>query len=159
MAQTWEPERTTAIDDALKLEWYAGDTILAYVLSDMSLEVLQGWSDVALYILKKWPSNKPYLALYDLSTSGVVLGFFSLARKKMCSVGITDAGEDQAMESIAQRKDFRARVALYISMSYSGHLGGFLAEVDARKTQSSQIEYEVFYSREAALKWLDAVRT
>ncbi len=159
MSQTWEPERVTIIDDTLKLEWYAKDTMLAYVLSDMSQDVLHSWSETALYVLNKWPLTRPYLALYDLSCSGVVLGFFSLAKKKMCSLGITGAGEAQVMETIAQNKDFSARVALYISMSYSGHLGGFLAEVAARKTQLSQIKYEVFYNREAALNWLNTEQT
>ncbi len=159
MSQTWKPERVTTIDDTLELEWYAGDTIVTYVLSDMSLEVLQSWSDTTLSILDEWPSDRPYLALYDLSRSGIILGFYSLARNRMCSLGITDAGEAQALERIAQRQNPNARVALYISMSYSGHLGGFLAEADARKTQSSQIEYEAFYSREAALNWLNAAQT
>ena len=154
MSQTWEPGRITVIDDALKLEWYAGDTIVAYVFSDMSPEVLQGWSDVALYILSKWPPARPYLALYDLSRSGIVLGFFSLASHSVYSLGITDAGEAQALESIAQRQNFSARVALHISMSYSGHLGGLLTKADAPKTQSSQVEYETFYDRDAALNWL-----
>ncbi len=159
MSQIWKPERINKIDDALTLEWYASDTMVAYVLSDMSPEVLQGWSDVALYILSKWPPDKPYLALYDLSRSGIVLSFFSLASHRARSLGITDAGEAQALVSIAQRQNFSARVALSISMSYSGHLGGILTKADAPRTQSSQVEYETFYDREAALNWLNAAQT
>jgi hypothetical protein len=156
MSQNWKPERTNVIDDALTLEWYAGDAIVAYILADMSLEVLQTWSDAALDVLRNWPPDRPYLALYDLSRSGIVLGFYSLARKRMCSLGITKEGEERALDCLAQRQNPNARVALYISMSYSGHLGGFLTRADARKMQSSQIEYEAFYSQEAALNWLDA---
>ena len=155
-----KPERVTRIDDALQLEWYAGDTIVVYVLSKMSSGVLQNWSDAALDVINKWPSGKPYLALYDLSHSGVVLAYLGLVKRRACSLGITEAGEERALTSIAQREGFSARVALYTSMTYSGHLGGFLAEIDTRRAGLGQVvQYDAFYNREAAFDWLTETQT
>ena len=160
MSQAWKPERVSTTSDALALEWYAGDTIVAYVLSDMSAKVLQDWSDAALDVLKNWSFGKPYLALYDLAHAGVVITYLGLVQKKMFSLGITQAGEAQALANIAQRKDFSARVALCASMRHSGHVGGLLATIDARKTRSGQaVQYDVFYAREAALNWLNKAQT
>jgi hypothetical protein len=155
MLQTLKPERITTIDDALQLEWYAGDSIIVYVLSNMSPQILLNWSDTILDILRNWPHGKPYLALYDLSHSGVALAYVSLVKKRVCSLGITKAGEEQALASITQRENLSSRVAVYTSRTYSGHLGGLLAEIDARRSQLSQVvQYEAFYSREAAFDWL-----
>jgi hypothetical protein len=95
------------------LEWCARDTIVAYVLLDMLQKVLQTWSDVALDILNNRPAGKPYLALYDLSHSGIVMDYLSLVQKKMFSLGVTEAGEERALASVAQR-DNLAHVLLCI---------------------------------------------
>ena len=155
MSQIWEPGRVSTINDALQLEWYARGSIVAYVLSNVSPQILQSWSDAALDVLRNWPQGTPYLALYDLSYSGVALGYMSLVKRRMCSLGITKAGEEQALVSIAQRGNSGSRVAIYTSMTYSGHLGGFLADIDARRSRLGQVvQYEAFYSREAAFDWL-----
>ncbi|MCP4542878.1 MAG: hypothetical protein GY832_37635, partial [Chloroflexi bacterium] len=128
-------------------------------LSKMSPQVLQSWSDAALDVMNKWPSGKPYLALYDLSHSGIVLAYLSLVKRRMCSLGITEAGEEQSLANIAQREGFSARVALYISRTYSGHLGGFSAEIDARRAGLKVVQYDAFYNREAAFDWLTKTQT
>lgn len=155
MSQILTPERVTVIDDALKLEWYAGDSIIAYVLSDVSPQILQNWSDTILDVLRNWPRRQPYLALYDLSHSGVALAYVSLVKKRVCSLGITKTGEEQALASITQRENFGSRVVVYTSRTYSGHVGGFLAEIDARRFQLGRVvQYEAFYNQEAAFDWL-----
>jgi len=160
MSQTLKPRRVTTIDDALELEWHEGGSIVVYILPKMSPQVLKNWSDAALDVLRKWPSGKRYLALYDLSHSGIVLVYLSLVKRRMCSLGITEAGEEQALTNIAQREGFSARVALYTSMTYSGHLGGFLAEIDARRSDLGQVvQYDAFYNREAAFDWLTETQT
>ncbi len=156
MSQTWKPERIDVIDDTLRLQWYAKDTIVAYILYSMSPQILQSWSAVALDALNDWPAGKPYLALYDLSHSGVVMGYLSLVQKKMFSLGITKDGEEQAMASIAQREDFGARIAIYTSRRHTGNVGQLFAKIDAlRELYNQVIQYEVFYGREAALDWLN----
>jgi hypothetical protein len=148
------PERVSTIDDALELEWYAGDTIIAYVLAKMSPEILQNWSKAALNVLNNWPTDKPYLALYDLSHSGIIIDYLNLVQRKMCSLGITEEGEKRALASVAQRENSTVRVALYASLRHSGYVAGLFAAIDARK---KVIQYDVFYDREAALNWLKKV--
>ena len=155
MFQPWEPERVTTIADVLELEWYAGDTMVAFVLSKMSSEILQNWSEVALDVLKNWPPEKPYLALYDLSHRGVVIGYLDLVQRRMLSLGITEAGEERALDIIAQREGFSARVALYASMTRSGYVGRLFAKMDARRSRFGKVaKHDVFYDREAAFDWL-----
>jgi hypothetical protein len=156
MSQDWQLERVTLVADALELEWYAGDTIVAYVLSSMSPEILQIWSDTALDVLAHWPVGKPYLALYDLSHRGVVMDYLGLVQKKMFSLGVTEAGEERALASIAERDDFSARIAMYTSIRHTGHIGRLFARIDAlRELYNQFVQYDVFYRREAALDWLN----
>jgi hypothetical protein len=156
MLQIFKSRRITELDDALKLEWHAKNSIIAYVLSNMSSQILQNWSDTVLDVLHDWPRGKPYLALYDLSHSGVALAYVSLVKRRVCSLGITKTGEARALESINQRENLNSRVAVYTSRTYSGHVSGFLAEIDARRFQVGRVvRYEAFYSREAALDWLE----
>ncbi len=155
MSQTWKPERVSTIDDALKLEWYAGDTIVAYVFDSMSPQILQNWSTVALNVLDNWPVGKPYLALYDLSARGVVINYLSLVKIRMFRLGITEAGEEQVLANVASRENFTARVALYASSTQSGFVGRLFAQVDAQRIRFDRfVEYNVFYQRETALNWL-----
>ncbi len=155
MSPTWEPERVRAIDDALKLEWYAGDTIVAYVLYSMSPQILQNWSAVALDALNNWPVGKPYLALYDLTARGVVTNYLSLVKIKMFRLGITKDGEEQVLADVASCKSLTARVALYASSTQSGLVGRLFAQVDAQRIRFDRfVEYDVFYQREDALNWL-----
>jgi hypothetical protein len=160
MSQNWRPERVSRIGQELELEWYAGGSIVVYVLLDMLPEVLQTWSQVALDVLNDWPAGKPYLALYDLSHRGVVINYLNLVQRKMFSLGITQEGEEHALASIAQREDFSARVALYTSMRHSGHVGRLFATIDARKTRPDlAVQYDAFYEREAAFEWLDKMQS
>jgi hypothetical protein len=160
MSYNWKPERVSKIGQELELEWYAGGSIVSYALLDMSPEVLQTWSEVALVVLNDWPVGKPYLALYDLSRSGVVINYLNLVQRKMFSLGITQDGEERALASIAQRENFSARVALYASMRHSGHVGRLFATIDARKTRPDPaVQYDAFYERAAALKWLNKIRS
>lgn len=155
MSQDWQLERVTPVADALGLEWYAGDTIVAYVLSGMSPEILQAWSDTALDVLARWPADKPYRALYDLSHRGVVMDYVSLVQKEIFSLGVTEAGEERALASVAVRENFSARVAMYASIRHTGHIGRLFARIDAlRELYDQSIRHDVFYKREAALDWL-----
>jgi len=160
MSPTWEPERVSIIDDALKLEWYAGDTIIAYVLYSMSPQVLQTWSTVAGAVWQDWPVGNPYLALYDLSARGVVINYLDLVKTRVFSLGITEAGEARVLADVASRENLRARVALYASLTQSGFMGRLFAQVDAQRIRFDNfVEYNVFYEREAALNWLNAAQT
>ena len=160
MSQTWEPERISKIDETLELQWYAGDAIVAYVLTMMSPKILQIWSDTALDVLNNWPIGKPYLALYDLSYRGVVMSYSSLVRKKMFNLGITEAGEKQALENIAQRDNFGARIAMHTSARHTGNVGRVFAKIDSlRDLYDQTVQYDVFYEREAALNWLNKEQT
>jgi hypothetical protein len=155
MSPTLEPQRVSTIDDALELEWYAGDAIVAYVLYSMSPEILQKWSAVALDILYDWPAGKPYLALYDLSARGVVINYLDLVKTKIFRLGITEAGEEHVLANIASRENFAARVALYASSTQSGFMGRLFAQVDAQRIRFDKfVEYNVFHERVAALNWL-----
>jgi hypothetical protein len=155
MSPTLEPERVSTIDDALELEWYAGDTIIAYVLYSMSPQILQKWSAVALDVLRDWPVGKPYLALYDLSARGVVINYLDLVKTRMFSLGITEAGEKRVLADVASRENFGARVVLHASLTQSGFIGRLFAQVDAQRIRFDNfVEYNVFYEREAALNWL-----
>ena len=69
----------------------------------MSSEILQNWSDATLDVLQNWPPEKPYLALYDLSQRGRDW-LSGPCTEENAQPGITKAGEEQALDIIAQRE-------------------------------------------------------
>ena len=150
-----KPERVVDINNALRVEWYAGDAIVAYVPLEMTQRVLRTWSNTALDILREWPLEKPYLALYDLSERGVIFRYSFFTTGNMFSLGLTEEGEAQVAEIVAPRENFTARIAMNTSLRHSGYVGGVQAKYNILKQAHKQTaRYDIFYEKQAAFKWL-----
>ncbi len=155
MSDLTGPNQTEQIIEGLYQEWYADGRLVAYRLEHANKEIITAWSELVVKNLKTWDSAKPYLALHDLSYPGVVMKF-SMIQKNLLNLAVTDQAQQQIDDIVSPYADFRAQVAILVSIQLSGYLASTFAEFEALRQRSKNISYRVFTERDSALKWLTA---
>ncbi|NDJ85372.1 MAG: hypothetical protein GYB66_05765 [Chloroflexi bacterium] len=151
-------DETHVVDDALRISWYAGKSIVSYQPIKKTPDVLQKWAGAILETIRNWPDSNPYLALHDLSQPGVVLTYIGMLQNRILSISVTPESVKQVEEHIATRSGFRAKVAICVAPSFSGQLGMLFAQIEDRTPNERPIDYRVFIDRDGALRWLDMAR-
>jgi len=130
--------------------------IVIYRVMAVSNAMLEAWAEYVAATLESWPVERPYLALHDLSKTGISLQFATLVSFDLANLGITLQGQVRAHHVMAGR-GLRARVALNFNISVSGHVNKVLAENQARLYRQHDIpavDYKTFYNEATALAWL-----
>jgi len=146
--------QTTRIIDGISQEIADNGSIRVYRLEQGKSDVINAWAEHVNQLLQGWDKSQPYLALHDLSYRGVVIQF-TTRQKNLLNIAVTDKNLPNVAPVIDQATGFTARVAILVSVQFSGHIAGVFAELYARRHRDSHIEYQVFTERQAALNWLE----
>ncbi len=146
------PEKTETAFDGLEVSWYNNSTIVLYRLQAVSYEVLDNWASYVLTVLEAWPKDKPYLAVHDLSQSGVSLQYAALVNFDMMNVGVTVNGRAPAEKVFDQHEAFIARVAINFNLSLSGQTNRAL--MNPLSEMHPSVRYRTFYNLPKSFKWL-----
>jgi hypothetical protein len=133
-------------------EWYFNREVVLYRLTGVSEQIVNGWAEMVLASLKNWHSDKPYLAVHDLSQAGVSLQYAALVNFDMMNIGITMAGRFSAEEIFDAHPSMSAKVAVNFNLSLSGQTNRTLMNFLNRDHPA--IRYKTFYNRTKCLKWL-----
>lgn len=153
MVTSTTPEQSEAITDGLYKEQYAQGQIIAYRITEVSPDILQSWADLVVETLQNRDTTRPYIALHDFSTRGVIMKF-TMLQKNLLNLAITDDGMQRVAPLIDQGTGFKGRVALLVSIQFSGYMASTLAALEAHQQRNTHIDYQVFTERESALRWL-----
>lgn len=152
-SKAFQPDSTEEIAPGLFCDWYHDRQLVAYRVEAISQPIIQAWADFVIKTLKGWDTEKPYLALHDLSQPGVSLQYATLVGFDTMNLGITMMGREQAEAIVDTADSLYVRVAMNFNLSVSGHMNKVLA--DNRQRSHPFIEYRTFYNREKALGWLN----
>ncbi len=147
-------EKSEEVQPGIFVEWYSQGRIVGYRITTVTLRNVDQWAEIVLKTLREWDPGKPYLALHDLSTSGVALQYASVVNFDFLNIGITPAQKLVAEDAFNQHPMFRARVAVNFNLSFSGRMGKVLTSTLLDSHPS--IGYKTFYNRDKALAWLAA---
>jgi len=137
-------------------ERHSESQVVVYRVMTVSNAMLEAWAGWVAATLETWPVECPYLALHDLSKTGISLQFATLVSFDLANIGITLRGQVRAHHLMAAR-GLRARVALNFSLSVSGHVNKVLAENQTRLYRQHDVppvDYKTFYNEATALTWL-----
>ena len=145
------PEDTEEIKPGLYCEWFFNKRIIAYRLTIVTQGLLETWSNYVIDTLKRWPADRPYLAMHNLSQPGISLQYASLVNFDTANIGILPDYREQAETLLAEREQVGSRVAITFSLSLSGKVNKTLAD---RHKSRSLIDYRTFYNRARSLAWL-----
>ncbi|MCU0498947.1 MAG: hypothetical protein MUF87_16465 [Anaerolineae bacterium] len=145
-------EETEEKYPGIHIEWYNQKTIIAYRITHVTLKSIDRWGELVIETLKEWNKDRPYLALHDVSTSGVSLQYASVVNFDFLNIGITPALRLVAEDIFNKNPQFRARVALNFNLSFSGRMGKTLTSTFLDSHPS--VGYKTFYNRDKAFNWL-----
>jgi hypothetical protein len=151
-AQPIEPQEVIEVAPGLFQEWYSERRVVAYRLTNVSHAVITAWADLTLTTLTDWDKSRPYLAMHDLSASGVSTIYASLTSYDMLNIGITPEGKQRAEGVLNEHPGFIARVAIAFNITLSGHIGKTLVNYYTDKHPA--VQYKSYYSRDKSLRWL-----
>lgn len=150
--KTYIPDRTDKPFPGLVVDWYNHDEVIVYKLTTVTEAVVQKWAALVMAILKTWPKNQPYLAVHDLSQSGVSLQYAAIVNFDMMNIGVTLGGRAQVERFFDNHRGWSARVAVNFNLSLSGQtnrtLMAYLSE------NHPAVQYKAFYNRSKCLRWL-----
>jgi hypothetical protein len=146
------PEESDKPFAGIVREWYFNREVVLYRLTGVSEQIINNWADMVLASLKSWNSDKPYLAVHDLSQAGVSLQYAALVNFDMMNIGITMAGRFMAEEIFDANSSMSAKVAVNFNLSLSGQTNRTLMNFLNRN--HTAIRYKTFYNRTKCLKWL-----
>jgi hypothetical protein len=142
------------ITPGLAVEWLFQQQIVVYRVTSISIKLLEIWTETTVQIIDRWPKDKPYRALHDLSAKGVGISYSVQVQYELLNLGITKQGRQQVEHILGQRLDFTAQIALLFNSSFSGNVGQVFANLN--KNYLPTIQYKAFFDQEAALEWLSA---
>ncbi|MBZ0318050.1 MAG: hypothetical protein K8L91_16640 [Anaerolineae bacterium] len=133
-------------------QWYYEGQIVAYTIHDVNMASMSRWGDAIMSTLEEWPADNPqYLALHDLSNSGVSMAFVVLNNYHIFTPGGNAMGRQRFEHFISRRPDLKVRLALVISNELSG-------QITMQHLRNAKVEplteVNVFVDRDAALDWL-----
>lgn len=147
------PDRTEQPFIGLTQEWFFDNSIVLYRLTAISSEIVENWATLVLETIEAWDTQKPYLALHDLSQPGVSLQYAAITNFDLMNIGITMTGRMQAEKFFDQHVSLKARIAVNFNLSLSGQTNRTLMNYLNR--YHSSIRYKTFYSRDKAFLWLN----
>lgn len=149
------PQRIDQIKQGVYQEWYEDGRIVVYRIEHIDRDIVASWSDLAIETIRAWDKASPYLAIHDLSYPGVVMRL-SMLEKSIMNLAVTEEGQKKIEDIIVPTDEtaFQARVAIVVSIQFSGYLARTFAELEAISKRSNHIKYQVFTDRAGALNWL-----
>jgi hypothetical protein len=130
--RTLAPEQLSA---GVRREWLLDGRIVVYVLSSSSRETADVWVESFKADIARWPSDRPFLVLHDLTAKSVAATPYAVWR---------------AREMVESRPDLAGRAALVLADTITAHM----AELFLRKQRQKPRLRQVFYDRDRAIEWL-----
>ena len=119
----------------VRREWLLDGRIVVYVLGNSSRETADVWVETFKADIMRWPADRPFLVLHDLTAKTVAATPYAVWR---------------AREMVESRPELAGRAALVLADTITAHM----AELFLRRQRQKPRLRQVFYERERAIEWL-----
>src|SRR5258707_5650953 len=138
----------------IKREWLNDQRIVCYSLEGLTVHAMIEWGEEITKTLGTWPSDSKYLAIHDLSKTGVSLTLLVLTGFNILDPGVTPSAQARVETILRQRPKLEIKLAIILPLSMSG-------QITTKRGKSSnpnnkQIDSRIYNERESALEWLTA---
>lgn len=132
-------------------EWYFDRRVAVYTAQSLNPHTLIDWSKAVVESLASWPTNSDYIAIHDLSGTGMSLQFLMLTSYNIMNPWLTLSSEQYMREWMAKHPHLNIHLGVVVSGSLSG-------QITMRRAQSSSIDQNrvtsrMFITRDSALEW------
>jgi hypothetical protein len=123
------------LSPGVRREWLLDGRIVVYVLTSSSRETADVWVETFKADIARWPNDRPFLVLHDLTAKSVAATPYAVWR---------------AREMVESRPDLAGRAALVLADTITAHM----AELFLRRQRQKPRLRQVFYERDKAIEWL-----
>jgi len=139
-------------------EWYFDRRVAVYTAQSLNPHSLIDWSKAVVESLASWPTNADYIAIHDLSGTGMSLQFLMLTSYNILNPWLTLNSEQHIRDWMAKHPHLNIHLGVVVSGSLSG-------QITRRRAQTSVLEHErvvsrlfldvsrLFLDRDSALDW------
>jgi len=135
----------------LTREWLFNGQVVSYTLFSPQKATLLAWSESVLTTLEGWPREKPYLAIHDISQSGIGLFYCAAVKNDIFNVGVIPEARKRVDEILAKAPEWQISLALVVSGSLSGQLSKLLFNESSEK---QRFHSKAFFFSDMAESWL-----
>jgi hypothetical protein len=141
------------ISENIQISWHGDQQVVAYKLLSGDTSTIQEWGNITARTILDWDCAKPYLALHDISYPGVAMRYSS-RYKNILTPAITEEGMGLIQHLLADPKPFVARIAVLVSVQFSGHITQTFARLEERRLKEDRIQFKIVTDHTKALNWL-----
>ena len=135
----------------LTREWLFDNRVVSYTLYSPQKAALLAWSESALSTFETWPREKPYLAIHDVSKSGIGLFYCAAVKNDIFNIGVIPEARKRVDEIFENDSEWQISLALVVSGSLSGQLSKLLLKENSEKRR---FHSKAFFFADTAQSWL-----
>lgn len=135
----------------LTREWLFDNRVVSYTLYSPQKAALLAWSESAIYTLETWSHEKPYLAVHDISQSGVGLFYCAANKNDIFNIGVIPEARKKVNEILESDPEWQVSLALVVSGSLSGQLSKLLLK---ENSENRRLHTKAFFFSDSAQNWL-----
>ena len=132
-------------------EWLFDNRVVSYTLYSPQKAALLAWSESALNTLETWSHEKPYLAVHDISQSGIGLFYCAANKNDIFNVGVIPEARKRVDEILERSPEWQVSLALVVSGSLSGQLSKLLLK---ENLENQRLRTKAFFFSDTAQSWL-----
>ncbi|MDX2140207.1 MAG: hypothetical protein SF123_19125 [Chloroflexota bacterium] len=138
-------------------KWLFDKQIALYTVDRFGAQPLVDWSSAITDSLKDWPGDRDYIAIHDVSKSGMSLQYLLLTGHHLLAPWLTPSREKAFLEWQNQRPERKVKLAIVTSTQMSGQIMTKRAQLS--QSDADWIDSRLFDSLEAAIQWCSASMT
>jgi len=145
--------------------WLDEPRVVIYTVKSLGPANLVDWSKAVAASLEQWPDDADYIAIHDMSNSGMSLQFLLLTGNNILDPWLTPNSQLRFRDWMKQHPAQRVRLAVVVSSALSGQLSmkrvsGQLSMKRGRSSNADQeqVESRLFDNLDAALEWVNGLR-
>jgi hypothetical protein len=135
----------------ISCEWVGDGRVIVYTLHSPQMATLAAWSEAALATFEAWPKDKPYLAVHNISQSGLGLLYCAAVENDIFNIGVLPQAQKRVSNILAAHPGWPVALGVVVSGSLTGHLAKIIYRQHA---QEAHFQTKAFLYRDMAVNWV-----
>ncbi len=142
------------ITPGITREWLHNRHVVVYTVQNFSVAAFIKWSQAIAEMLMQMPEGWDYLAVYDVSRTGMSLHYLGLTGYRVTDPWLTKSSERSFLELQKARPTMNTKLAVVMSAQLSGQLA--MRRARAAAVEDERIDSRIFADRQTALQWISS---
>ncbi|MBN8593404.1 MAG: hypothetical protein J0M33_16735 [Anaerolineae bacterium] len=133
--------------------WLQDRRAAVYTVKSLGPANLIEWSKAVADSLEQWPEGADYIAIHDMSNSGMSMQLLLLTSNNILDPWLTPNSQLRFREWMKAHPAQRVRLAVVVSTALSGQMT--MKRGRSSNADHEQVESRIFDNVDAALEWVN----